>query len=195
MPLDLKVIYLACNLKLCCINDTSNLATEALHSPSISLNKWASPKNKWKWQGIGKISDTGQHCKEYIITKYVVCFVVLVLCFVVRYFMFILVLQSSWWGQESWLLCLICLSGVSWWLSGSSSRCHGSAVCDCGISQSYSLTIFGMQMGWFLLFLIKSPCWQKPLIKFLLKRIYGLEEDVGWRIPRWLFYAGPSLTS
>ena len=36
----LKVIlYLACNLKLCCINDTSNLATEALHSPSISLNK------------------------------------------------------------------------------------------------------------------------------------------------------------
>ena len=31
----------------------------------------------------------------------------------------------------------------------------------------------------FLLFLIKSPCWQKPLIKFLLKRIYGLEEDVG----------------
>ena len=50
---------------------------------------------------------------------------VIVLCFVVRYFMSILVLQSSWWGRESWLLCLICLPGDSWWLSGSSSRCHG----------------------------------------------------------------------
>ena len=29
-----------------------------------------------------------------------------VLCFVVSYFMSILVLQSSWWGRESWLLCL-----------------------------------------------------------------------------------------
>ena len=54
---------------------------------------------------------------------------VIVLCFVVRYFMSILVLQSSWWGRESWMLCLICLPGVSWWLSGSSSRCHG-VVCS-----------------------------------------------------------------
>ena len=38
---------------------------------------------------------------------------VIVLCFVVRYFMSILVLQSSWWGRESWLLCLVCLPGVS----------------------------------------------------------------------------------
>ena len=61
---------------------------------------------------------------------------VTVLCLVVRYFMSILVLQSSWWGIESWLLCLICLPGVSWWLSGSSLRCHGvvCTVCDCGIS-------------------------------------------------------------
>ena len=43
--------------------------------------------------------------------------------------MSILVLQSSWWGRESWLLCLICLPGVSWWLSGSSSQCHG-VVCS-----------------------------------------------------------------
>ena len=43
--------------------------------------------------------------------------------------MSILVLQSSWWGRESWLVCLICLPGVSWWLSGSSSRCYG-VVCD-----------------------------------------------------------------
>ena len=57
--------------------------------------------------------------------------------------MSILVLHSSWWGRESWLLCLIRLPGVSWSLSGSSSRCHGlSWVCDCGISWSYSLTIF-----------------------------------------------------
>ena len=38
---------------------------------------------------------------------------VIVLCFVVRYFMSILVLQLSRWGRESWLLCLVCLPGVS----------------------------------------------------------------------------------
>ena len=37
---------------------------------------------------------------------------VVVLCFVERYFMPILVLQSSLWGRESWLLCLVCLPGV-----------------------------------------------------------------------------------
>ena len=39
----------------------------------------------------------------------------------------------------------------------------------------------------------ESPCYRMPSIKFLLKRIYGLEEDVGWRIPRWLFSARQSL--
>ena len=63
---------------------------------------------------------------------------VIVLCFVVRYFMSILVLQSSWWGRESWLLCLICLPGVSWWLSGSSLRCHGVV---CGLWLWYFLII------------------------------------------------------
>ena len=43
-------------------------------------------------------------------------------------FMSILVLQSSWWGRESWLLCLVCLPGVSWWFCGSSSRCHGFVI-------------------------------------------------------------------
>ena len=33
-----------------------------------------------------------------------------------------------WSGRESWLLCIICLPGVSWWLSGSSSRCHRDRV-------------------------------------------------------------------
>ena len=63
---------------------------------------------------------------------------VIVLCIVVRFFMSILVLQSSWWGRESWLLCLICLPGVSWWLSGSSSLCHGVV---CGLWLWYFLII------------------------------------------------------
>ena len=33
----------------------------------------------------------------------------------------------------------------------------------------------------------ESPCCWKPSIKFLLKRTYGLKEDVGWSNPRWLF--------
>ena len=52
--------------------------------------------------------------------------------------MSILVLQSSWWGRESWLLCLIFLAGVSWWLSGSSSWCHGVV---CGLWLWYILII------------------------------------------------------
>ena len=63
---------------------------------------------------------------------------VFVLWFVVRYFMSILVLQSSWWGRESWLLCLICLPGVSWWLSGPSSWRHGIV---CGLWLWYLLII------------------------------------------------------
>ena len=39
----------------------------------------------------------------------------------------------------------------------------------------------------------ESPYCRKLSIKFLLKRIYGLEEDVGWRIPGWLFSARQSL--
>ena len=58
--------------------------------------------------------------------------------FVVRYFMSILVLQSSWRGRERWLLCLICPPGVLWWLSGSSSRCHGVV---CGLWLWYFLII------------------------------------------------------
>ena len=41
---------------------------------------------------------------------------------VVSYFVSILVLQSSWWGNESWLLCLVCHpGGVSGLLFGSPS--------------------------------------------------------------------------
>ena len=42
-----------------------------------------------------------------------------------RSFLSILVLQLSLWGRESWLLCFVCLPGVSLLLCGSSSRCHG----------------------------------------------------------------------
>ena len=52
--------------------------------------------------------------------------------------MSVLVLQSSWWGRKSWLLCLICLPGVSWWLSSPSSRCHRVV---CGLWLWYFLII------------------------------------------------------
>ena len=41
----------------------------------------------------------------------------------------------------------------------------------------------------------ESPYCRKPSINFLIRSIYGLEEDVGWRISRWLFSAWPSLMS
>ena len=63
---------------------------------------------------------------------------VIVLCFVVRYFVSILVLQSSRWGRESWLLCFVCLPGGLRLLWGSSSRCHGVF---CSLWLSYFLII------------------------------------------------------
>ena len=68
---------------------------------------------------------------------------VIVLCLVVCYFMSILVLQSSWWGRESWLPCLVCLPDVSWLLCGSSSWCH-RFVCSLWLWYFLIiLTIFG----------------------------------------------------
>ena len=63
---------------------------------------------------------------------------VIVLCFVVLCFVSILVLQSSRWGKEGWLLCLICLPCVSWLFSGFSSRCHRVV---CGLWLWYFLII------------------------------------------------------
>ena len=71
---------------------------------------------------------------------------VIVICFVVRYFISLLVLQLSWWGRESWLLCLVCLPGVSWWLSSSSSRCHGVV---CGLWLWYFLIILTCYFWWY----------------------------------------------
>ena len=70
------------------------------------------------------------------------------------------VLQSSWWERESWLLCLICLPGVSWWLSGSSSRCHG-VVCSLWL--------------WYFLIILTYYFWHSeaglsPLVKYFTDR-------------------------
>ena len=70
---------------------------------------------------------------------------VIVLCFVARCFVSLLVLQSSWLGRESWLLGLICLPGVPWWLSGSSSQCHRVV---CGLWLWYFLIILSYYFSW-----------------------------------------------
>ena len=51
-----------------------------------------------------------------------------------------LVLQSSWRGRESWLLCFRCFMDVLllWMFCDSSSRCHGSA---CSVWMWYFLII------------------------------------------------------
>ena len=66
-------------------------------------------------------------------------------CFVLQYFVSFLVLQSSRWGRESYLLYFCCVLIVMSLLSlfDSSSQRQwmvGSIVCDCGIFWSYSLT-------------------------------------------------------
>ena len=69
---------------------------------------------------------------------------VIVLYFVVRYFMSILDLQSSWWGRESWLLCLASIPGVSCLLCGSPLWCHGFV---CSLWLWYFLIIFTYYFG------------------------------------------------
>ena len=57
-------------------------------------------------------------------------------------FLSFLVLQSSRWGRESWVVWCV-LNFVSVVFFGSSWQCHGwSVVCGCGISLSYSLTFW-----------------------------------------------------
>ena len=63
---------------------------------------------------------------------------VIVLCFVVHYFVSILVLRSPWWWRESWFALFVFL--VSRGCLALPHDATGlSAVCDCGISWSYSL--------------------------------------------------------
>ena len=56
---------------------------------------------------------------------------VIVLCFVVAFFVSILVLQSSRWGIENWLLCFFFVFLVS---RDCCVALPHDAVCDCGIS-------------------------------------------------------------
>ena len=92
-------------------------------------SKYCQAKTRRKYKTDWTASDWWFCCCWLFLLLFPLWESVIVLYFVVRYFMSILVLQSSWWGRESWLLCLICHPGVSWWLSGSSSRCHG-VVCS-----------------------------------------------------------------
>ena len=55
-------------------------------------------------------------------------------CFVVQYLVSFLVLHSSYWERESWLLYY-----SSWCCGWVCGAVGGSAVCDFGISWSYSL--------------------------------------------------------
>ena len=51
--------------------------------------------------------------------------------------------------RDSWLLCFVCLPGVSWLLCGSSRGARGlSAFCDCDISWSYSLFLEHVEGTW-----------------------------------------------
>ena len=66
------------------------------------------------------------------------------LCFGMHYSNSFLVLQSPWRGRESWLLCFNCRPDVLLYCICSVALPHSavgwSAVCNCGISWSYSLT-------------------------------------------------------
>ena len=116
--------------KVVCRLKTKFYNASPLHHHECLNNAFASP-NIYLWI-TEKESKNSFHLKA---TWYIL------LCFVVRYFMSIPVLQLSWWGRESWLLCLICLPGVLWWLSGSSSRCHGGV---CGLWLWYFLIILNI---------------------------------------------------
>ena len=60
-------------------------------------------------------------------------------CFVVLYLVSFQVLQQSRWRRESWLLYFSCLLNAMWLLSFFASM-GWSAMCDCGISWSYSFS-------------------------------------------------------
>ena len=57
-----------------------------------------------------------------------------VFCFVLCYFVSILVLQSFWWGRESWLLCFVYLVSCHCCVALPRGAMGLSVVCDCGIS-------------------------------------------------------------
>ena len=68
--------------------------------------------------------------------------------------------------RERWLLCLICLPGVSWWLSSSSSRCYG-------VVSGWWLWYFHIKLTYFFLLLscqkkvTVTPCFVYKVIRDL----------------------------
>ena len=63
------------------------------------------------------------------------CESLIVLCFVVRYFMVILIFQSFGWGRERWLLCLVChLVSRECCVALPRGVMGMSRVCNCSIS-------------------------------------------------------------
>ena len=97
--------------------------------------------------------------------------------------MCIVALQSSWWGRESWLLCLICLPGVLWLLNGSSSRCREIV---CGLWLWYFLiilTIFKPSSGHLL-----GEGWPLGSCLWCLIVFLSLSHVVSWvRCGTWLY--------
>ena len=80
------------------------------------------------------------------------------LCFVMHYFVSILVLQSSWRGRESWLLCYYCLTDVLLllMLCGSSSRCRG-LVCSVWLWYLLILLTYFLYMERIKHYLMRNP--------------------------------------
>ena len=74
------------------------------------------------------------------------------LCFVLQYFVPFLVLKSSGWGRESWVLYFCCVLNAMFLLSffGPSSRCRG-LVCSMYLWHSLVvLTYFSITSAWLL---------------------------------------------
>ena len=89
---------------------------------------------RWWFRYCWSIVKSTSHC----LWEFCVC-----ICFVMHYFLSILVLQSSWRGRVSWMLCNYCLTDVlllQMFCGPSYGAVGWSAVCDCGVYWSYSLT-------------------------------------------------------
>ena len=118
----------------------------------------------WGYEGLKKNLDSltipphlGFGCcpsKTMVLLLLIRCWLLLplwdsliVLCFVVRYFESILVLQSSRWGRESWMLCFFFFLGShGCCVALSHDATDFSSVWHCGISWSFSLAIFILKM-------------------------------------------------
>ena len=115
---------------------------------SILQYFWSALNDNWSWKPITR-------SKAVVLLLLIRCWLllplwdsVIFLCFVVQFFVSILVLQPSWWGRESWLLCF----AFFFVFLVSHDRCvalpHDAtglfAVCDCGISDHTPYYFWGL---------------------------------------------------